>query len=101
MLSNVGFLAGAVPILDILDCGAEAAASLDEDDLVSAYMIAYFSALDSELHVAGHEGYERANSVGARLYTTTRRGADRAMRRVEREVRDGSLTLGALADVVA
>jgi hypothetical protein len=98
VLSNVGFLAGAVPILAILDSGAEGEASLDENDLVAAYMIAFFSALDSELHVAGHEGYERANLVGARLYAATRRAVDRALRRVERAVRDGALNLSNLAE---
>jgi hypothetical protein len=100
VLSNVSFLTGAVPVLSVLDNAAEDGASLDEDDLIGAYMIAYFSALDSELHVAGHEGYETADSVGARLYVATRRGVDRSLRRVERSVRDGSLVLGDLVDVV-
>lgn len=98
MLANVGFLAGAVPILDILDSGAEGEASLDESDLVSAYMIAYFSSLDGELHASGHEGYDRANSIGSRLYAATRRGVDRALRRVDRALRDGSLSLAEIAD---
>jgi hypothetical protein len=99
VLSNVGFLTGAVPVLKVLD-NADDESSLDEDDLVGAYLIAYCSALDSELHVTGHEGYELANAVGARLYAATRREVDRALRRLERSVRDGSLTLGDLVDVV-
>lgn len=91
VLSNVGFLAGAVPVLQILDAAAETDASLDEQDLVGAYLIAHFSALDSELHMEGSEGYELATSIGVRLYANTRRTVDRAIRRVERGAREGGL----------
>lgn len=101
VLSSVGFLAGAVPILRILDSAADEDISLDESDLVAAYIIAHFSALDSELHVGGNESYELARSVGVRLYTTTRRGVDRALRQVERAVREGTMPLGDLVDVIA
>jgi len=89
VLSNVGFLAGAVPVLQILDAAAETDASLDEQDLVGAYLIAHFSALDSELRMEGSEGYDLATSIGVRLYTNTRRTVDRAIRRVERNAREG------------
>jgi len=87
VLANVGFMAGAVPVLRILDEAATADASLDEQDLVGAYLIAYFSALDSELNMEVPEGYDLAASIGVRLYANTRRTADRAIRRVERSAR--------------
>jgi len=89
VLSNVGFLAGAVPMLQILDTAAEADASLDEQDLVGAYLIAYFSALDSEVNMGTTEGYDLATSIGVRLYANTRRTVDRAVRRVEQDARSG------------
>jgi hypothetical protein len=91
VLSSVGFLAGAVPILRIIDTAAEADASLDEQDLVGAYMVAHFSALDSQLQGTGHENYDLANSIGIRLYANTRRAVDRVIRRVERDVQGDSL----------
>jgi len=91
VLSNVGFLAGSVPVLQILDTAADAEASLDEQDLIGAYLIAYFSALDSELDMDREEGYELAASIGVRLYANTRRRVDRAIRRVERDAREGGL----------
>jgi hypothetical protein len=99
VLSNVGFLAGAVPILSVLDDAADGASSLDESDLVGAYMIAHFSALDSELHLGSHERADLTDLVGARLYSTTRRGVDRALRRVEREVREDTVPVSGVADV--
>lgn len=87
VLSNVGFLAGAVPVLQILDTAAEADASLDEQDLVGAYLIAYFSALDSEINTGTAEGFDLATSIGVRLYANTRRTVDRAVRRVEHDAR--------------
>ena len=89
VLSNVGFLNGAVPVLQILDTAADSDASLDEQDLVGAYLIAHFSALDSELNVKEPEGYNLATSIGVRLYANTRRTVDRAVRRVESDVRNG------------
>lgn len=89
VLSNVGFLTGAVPVLQILDTAADSDASLDEQDLVGAYLIAHFSALDSELNMKGPEGYDLATSIGVRLYANTRRTVDRAVRRVESDVRSG------------
>jgi len=89
VLSNVGFLTGAVPVLQILDTAADSDASLDEQDLVGAYLIAHFSALDSELNRKEPEGYDLATSIGVRLYANTRRTVDRAVRRVESDVRSG------------
>ena len=89
VLSNVGFLNGAVPVPQILDTAADSDASLDEQDLVGAYLIAHFSALDSELNVKEPEGYNLATSIGVRLYANTRRTVDRAVRRVESDVRNG------------
>jgi hypothetical protein len=100
VLSNVGFLAGAVPILNILDGVVSDDSSLDEDDLVGAYMVAHCSALDSEINVSGREGYDLANAVGARLYAATRRDVDRALSRVDLAARDGSLTLSNLVEVL-
>jgi hypothetical protein len=100
VLSNVGFLAGSVPVLQILDTAADAEASLDEQDLIGAYLIAYFSALDSELDMDCEEGYELATSIGVRLYANTRRTVDRAMRRVERDAREGGLAREDLEAVI-
>jgi hypothetical protein len=101
VVSNVGFLSGAVPVLQILDTAGEADASLDEQDLVGAYMVAYFSALDSELHMGSSEGYALATSIGIRLYANTRRTVDRAVRRVERDARSGRTSSGDLETVVS
>jgi len=101
VLSNVGFLTGAVPLLQIMDSSAEMTTSQDEKDLVGAYLIAYLSALDSELNMSGHESYELADSIGARLYSSTRHRVDRAMRRVERAAREGSLPVDGVLEVVA
>ncbi len=98
VVGNVGFLSGAVPVLQILDTAGEAEASLDEQDLVGAYLVAYFSALDSELNMRIQEGYELAASIGIRLYANTRRTVDRAIRRVERDARSGG---AAVSDVEA
>lgn len=89
VLANVGFMAGAVPVLQILDAAATTDASLDEQDLVGAYLIAHFSALDSELNMESAEGYDLAASIGVRLYANTRRTVDAAIRRVERSARAG------------
>lgn len=101
ILSSVGFLAGALPILRILDTAAEDDASLDEDDLISAYLVARFSVLDSEINGDAREREELANAVGARLYSSTRSAVERAVERVERDARAGSLRADALADVLA
>ena len=101
VVRNVGFLSGAVPVLQILDSAGEAEASLDEQDLVGAYLIAYFSALDGELHLDTSEGYDLAKSIGVRLYANTRRTVDRAIRRVERDAREGRSSLQPLEEVIS
>lgn len=101
VVSNVGFLSGAVPVLQILDSAGESEASLDEQDLVGAYLIAYFSSLDSELNMEIAEGYDLATSVGVRLYANTRRAVDRAIRRVERDARGGGTASTGLEAVVS
>lgn len=93
VLKSVSFLSGAVPVLAILDQVVEPEASLDEQDLVGAYLIARFSALDSELNMDGQEGIALANSIGARLYVNTRRAVDRAIRQVERDLRENGRVL--------
>lgn len=87
VLKGVGFLSGAVPILQIIDTAAESESSLDEQDLVGAYLVAHFSALDSESSFVREQEQELAASIGARLYANTRAGVDRVVRRVERRVR--------------
>lgn len=101
VVSNVGFLSGAVPVLQILDSAGEAEASLDEQDLVGAYLVAYFSSLDGELHMESTEGYDLADSVGVRLYANTRRTVDRAIRRVERDERTGRQQRESLETVIS
>ena len=101
ILSGVGFLANAVPILKILDTAAEDDDSLDEDHLISAYLVARFSVLDSEINSDVAETEDLANAVGARLYASTRSAVERAVARVERDARTGSLRSDALADVLA
>jgi hypothetical protein len=99
VLGGVGFLAGAVPILRVLDTAGEDETSLDEDDIISAYLVARFSALDGELNSSKAESDEVANSVGSRLYSSTRNAVERTVRRVERDAREGRLGGGNLADV--
>jgi hypothetical protein len=100
VLVSVGFLSGALPILHILDTAGEGEASLDESALIGAYLIATFSVFDSA-RISAHLGTdELAASIGARLYSSTRSAVDRVVERVKREVRDGSLPAGTLADVI-
>jgi hypothetical protein len=100
VLASVGFLSGALPILRILDTAAEGEASLDETDLISAYLVARLSAFDSQLNSGRTEPSELSSAVGSRLYSSTRSAVDRAIARVERDVRAGSLPEGGLADVM-
>jgi hypothetical protein len=101
VVSNVGFLSGAVPVLRILDAMADAGESPDEQDLVGAYLVAYFSALDSELHMGSAAEYYLATSIGVRLYANTRRRVDRAIRRVECDARSGGPAPAELEAVVS
>jgi hypothetical protein len=83
----------------VLDTAGEDETSLDEDDIISAYLVARFSALDGELNSSKAESDEVANSVGSRLYSSTRNAVERTVRRVERDAREGRLGGGNLADV--
>lgn len=101
ILSNVGFLSGAVPVLRIVDTAAEGTASLDEKDLVGAYFVASFSALDGELMNGQRRSYELTDAIGARLYVSTRRRADRVIRLVEKHNRENGLTPATNVGVIA
>lgn len=100
VLASVGFLAGALPILRVLDTGGEDEASLDENDLISAYLVARFSVLDGEINAGAEETDELATAIGMRLYASTRSAVERAVERVEHNARAGLLPSGALADVM-
>lgn len=89
VLASVGFLASSVPILRILESRGMSDGSEDESDLVAAYVIAYLSAVDEDLTVGGPPGTDLAEAVGSRLYISTRRPADRVLRRIERRMRTG------------
>jgi hypothetical protein len=101
VLASVGFLSDAIPVLRILDTAAEGGASLDEADLISAYLVASFSEFDSRLHSASAESDVLSGQVGARLYASTRSAVDRAIARVERESAAGTLLDASLGDVIA
>jgi hypothetical protein len=100
VLASVGFLAGALPILRILDAEGEEEASLDESDLIGAYLVACFSSFDSGISSGRSESGDLAATIGARLYASTRSAVDRVVERVKREARAGSLSAQKLADVV-
>jgi hypothetical protein len=100
VLANVGFLAGAVPVLHILDTAGEGDESFDESDLISAYFVAVFSSFDNERSAAHSGSDELAAAIGARLYSSTRSAVDRVVERVQREARAGSLPDQELADVI-
>lgn len=87
VLASVGFLAGSLPILRILDAGLELEESPDEKDLVSAYVIAYLSAWDDDRRALTQGRSATVNAIGARLYSSERRLADRVLHRVEQRVR--------------
>jgi hypothetical protein len=97
VLSSVGFLASSVPILQILESGGMSDGSEDESDLVAAYVISYISAVDEDLTVGGRRGTNMAEAVGSRLYVSTRRSADRVLRRIERRMRTGQHALSEMA----
>jgi len=94
VLKNVGFLAASVPILRIVDAGGGMETSQDETDLVSAYIVARMCEFDDVSNglAPSREGAAAAD-IGARLYASTRRGVDRAVRRVELQSASGRLLL--------
>jgi hypothetical protein len=92
VLEAVTFLASAVPILRIIDAAGDLEASQTEDDLVSAYIIARMSEFDDELQEgAKTDGRRVSGEIGARLYAATRRGVDKAVRRIELRYQSGRL----------
>jgi hypothetical protein len=95
VLGGVGFMSGALPILRVLDAAGEGGTSLDESDLICAYLIARFSALDIELTSGRQESEDISSSVGARLYASTRGAVERAVQRVEAEARSGAVAAAA------
>jgi hypothetical protein len=100
VLSSVGFLAGALPNLHVLDTGGEAGTSLDEEALIGAYLIARFSAIDTDVSMS-HVEDSPADNIGARLYAATRRNVDRVVARVESEFRTGRLNASRQLEVVS
>jgi hypothetical protein len=94
VLEAVTFLASAVPILRIIDAAGDLEASQPEEDLVAAYIVARMSEFDD-----GARGtpptVERpvSGEIGARLYAATRRGVDKALRRIELRYQSGRLHL--------
>jgi hypothetical protein len=94
VLDAVTFLSSAVPILRIIDAAGDLEASQTEDDLVSAYIVARMSEFDDASQDAQTTGERRiSEDIGARLYAATRRGVDKALRRIELRYQSGRLQL--------
>lgn len=92
VLENVGFLAASVPILMIIDMKGALESSQDEADLVSAYVVARMCEFDDELNgIPVAQDRAAAEDIGARLYASTRRDVDRAVRRVELRSKSGRM----------
>jgi hypothetical protein len=92
VLDAVTFLSSAVPILRIIDAAGDLEASQTEDDLVSAYIVARMSEFDDASQDAQTTGERRiSEEIGARLYAATRRGVDKALRRIELRYQSGRL----------
>ena len=84
ILSQVSLLAGAIPVLRILDLSGEAGASPEEEALVSAYLVARMSEFDDVLSgVPRPKEGAASERIGARLYAETRATADRVVLRVQ------------------
>ena len=101
VLGEVRFLAGALPVLRILDTEGESEESLDERDLVGAYLIARFDDLDTAVNIGRSSGPALANAIGARLYANTRRTVDRTVLQVEHDLRERGIISEPLQDVIA
>jgi hypothetical protein len=94
VLDAVTFLSSAVPILRIIDAAGDLEASQTEDDLVSAYIVARMSEFDDRSQGAPVLCARRVSEeIGARLYAATRRGVDKALRRIELRYESGRLQL--------
>jgi hypothetical protein len=92
VLNAVTFLASAVPILRIIDAAGDLEASQTEDDLVSAYIIARMSEFDDGSQGRSAIGMRPVSEeIGSRLYAATRRGVDKALRRIELRYESGRL----------
>jgi hypothetical protein len=92
VLENVGFLAASVPILRIIDTRGSVESSQDEGDLVSAYIVSRMCEFDDELNgIPVGPDRAAAEEIGARLYSSTRREVDRAVRRVELRSKSGRM----------
>ncbi len=95
VLESVELFRGAVPILRLIDTAGSVGISQSEDHLVSAYVIARMSEFDdSERLDYGSRGEQVSEALGARLYSTTRRAADRVLLRTQSLARGGHLDLG-------
>jgi hypothetical protein len=99
ILANVGFLSKAVPILEVLN-EDEPSGSQSEGALVAAYVVARMSDIDDEMYVVPMIGPRPSERVGARLYAETRRGVDRAIRRVETLLRAGTLPMDSIGETL-
>lgn len=89
VLAGVGFLSGSSPILEILDSALESQKSVDEKDLVCAYVIAHLSARDDDARGLTHRDDPAVNAIGSRLYANERRTVDRVLRRLEQRALSG------------
>ena len=101
VLAEVKFLGGALPVLRILDTEGESEESLDERDLVGAYLIARFDDLDTVVNIGRTPEAGLAVAIGARLYANTRRTVDRTIRQVENDLRERGVVGEPLQDVIA
>jgi hypothetical protein len=101
VLAEVKFLGGALPVLRILDTEGESEESLDERDLVGAYLIARFDDLDTVVNIGRSPEPGLAVAIGARLYANTRRTVDRTIRQVESDLRERGVVGEPLQDVIA
>jgi hypothetical protein len=96
VLDAVTFLASAVPVLRIIDAAGDLEASQTEDDLVSAYIVAKMSEFDDSSQEGLETGARRTSEeIGARLYAATRRGVDKAVRRIQLRYESGRLQFAA------
>jgi hypothetical protein len=94
ILANVNFLAGAVPILRVMENAESLDGSLPQSALIAAYIVARMSDLDDDMYSPVLPiGPRFSDAVGSRLYVESRRQVDRAVRRVEMLVRSGRLSM--------
>jgi hypothetical protein len=92
VLEGVTFLSSAVPILRIIDAAGDLEASQSEDDLVAAYIVTKMSEFDDASQgTLPAESRAISEEIGARLYAATRRGVDKAVRRIELRYESGRL----------